>query len=146
MSSRTCPNWPDLMELAPDLQFMHYTVAEAQLPVEVLTAISHVSLGDVAICCDLEHHVFYDGHTDPEVLLLGVDRLDYTKGIDVRIQAVTELMLDGDLDPAALVELMGRDKKAYDGLTFVLDGPRGPEIVTEVEDRQVLAALERVRP
>ena len=36
---------------------------------------------------------------DPEVLLLGVDRLDYTKGIDVRIQAVTELMLDGDLDP-----------------------------------------------
>jgi alpha,alpha-trehalose-phosphate synthase [UDP-forming] len=36
---------------------------------------------------------------DPEVLLLGVDRLDYTKGIDVRIQAVTELMLDADLDP-----------------------------------------------
>jgi trehalose 6-phosphate synthase len=36
---------------------------------------------------------------DPEVLLLGVDRLDYTKGIDVRIQAVTELLLDGDLDP-----------------------------------------------
>ena len=67
MSSRTCPDWPDLMELAPDLQFMHYTVAEAQLPVDVLTAISHVSLGDVAICCDLEHHVFYAGHTDPEV-------------------------------------------------------------------------------
>ena len=36
---------------------------------------------------------------DPETLLLGVDRLDYTKGIDVRIQAVTELFLDGDLDP-----------------------------------------------
>jgi alpha,alpha-trehalose-phosphate synthase [UDP-forming] len=36
---------------------------------------------------------------DPDTLLLGVDRLDYTKGIDVRIQAVTELMLDGDLDP-----------------------------------------------
>ena len=46
---------------------MHYTVAEAQLPVEVLTAITHVSLGDVAICCDLEHHVFYAGHTDREV-------------------------------------------------------------------------------
>ena len=67
MSSRSCPDWPILMEFAPDLQFMHYTVAEAQLPVEVLTAITHVSLGDVAICCDLEHHVFYDGHTDPEV-------------------------------------------------------------------------------
>ena len=67
MSSRTCPDWPDLMEIAPDLQFMHYTVAEAQLPVDVLTGISHVSLGDVAICCDREHHVFYAGHTDPEV-------------------------------------------------------------------------------
>jgi trehalose-6-phosphate synthase len=37
---------------------------------------------------------------EPDVLLLGVDRLDYTKGIDVRIQAVTELLLDGELDPA----------------------------------------------
>ena len=54
MSSRSCPDWPDLMEIAPDLQFMHYTVAEAQLPVDVLTTIDHVSLGDVAICCDLE--------------------------------------------------------------------------------------------
>ena len=29
MSSRTCPDWPLLMELAPDLQFKHYTVGEA---------------------------------------------------------------------------------------------------------------------
>src|SRR5205085_1687677 len=34
MSSRTCPDWPALMELAPDLQFKHYTVAEAHLPAE----------------------------------------------------------------------------------------------------------------
>ena len=67
MSSRTCPDWPELMELAPDLQFKHYTVAEAQLPVDVLTRITHVSLSDVAICCDLEHHVFHAGHTEPEV-------------------------------------------------------------------------------
>ena len=67
MSSRSCPDWPDLMEIAPDLQFMHYTVAEAQLPVDVLTTIDHVSLGDVAICCDLERHVFYGEHTDPGV-------------------------------------------------------------------------------
>ena len=67
MSSRSCPDWPTLMELAPDLQFMHYTVAEAQLPVDVLTTIDHVSLGDVAICCDLEAHVFNAQHTDPEV-------------------------------------------------------------------------------
>ena len=67
MSSRTCPDWPQLMELAPDLQFKHYTVAEAQLPVEALTAISNRSLGSVAICCDLDAHVFYAKHTEPEV-------------------------------------------------------------------------------
>ena len=32
MSSRTCPDWPELTEIAPDLQFKHYTVAEARLP------------------------------------------------------------------------------------------------------------------
>ena len=67
MSTRTCPDWPTLMEIAPDLQFKHYTVAEAQLPVDVLTTITHVSLADVAICCDLEHHVFYAEHTEPQV-------------------------------------------------------------------------------
>jgi hypothetical protein len=41
VSSRTCPDWPRLMEIAPDLQFMHYTV--------------------------LERHVFNAEHTDPKV-------------------------------------------------------------------------------
>ena len=65
MTARTCPDWPELMELAPDLQFKHYAVSEAQLPAETLARISQVSLGDVEICCDLEHHVFNPGHTDP---------------------------------------------------------------------------------
>ncbi len=34
---------------------------------------------------------------DPEVVLLGVDRLDYTKGIQQRLKAVTELYDDGSL-------------------------------------------------
>jgi hypothetical protein len=68
MSYKTCPDWPKLMELAPELQFKHLTVAEAQLPVDALTAISHVSLGDVEICCDHDHHVFNAEHTDPEVV------------------------------------------------------------------------------
>ena len=67
MSYKSCPDWPELMELAPDLQFKHITVAEAQLPFDVLSKISHVSLGEVEICCDLEHHVFYAAHTDAEV-------------------------------------------------------------------------------
>jgi hypothetical protein len=67
MTARTCPNWPELMERDPDLQFKHYTVAEAQLPAEALARMSHVSLGDVEICCDIDHHVFNAAHTDPEV-------------------------------------------------------------------------------
>jgi hypothetical protein len=67
MSSRTCPDWPTLMELAPDLQFMHYTVAEARLPAEALANMPDVLLEEVAICCDLERHVFNAEHTDPKV-------------------------------------------------------------------------------
>ena len=67
MSARTCPDWPQLMELDPDLQFKHYTVAEAQLPADALSRMSHVSLDEVEICCDLDHHVFNPGHTDPDV-------------------------------------------------------------------------------
>jgi hypothetical protein len=68
MSYKTCPEWPELMELAPELQFKHMTVAEAQLPFDVLSNISHVSLGEVEMCCDLDHHVFNAEHTDPEVV------------------------------------------------------------------------------
>ncbi|KUG55253.1 MULTISPECIES: alpha,alpha-trehalose-phosphate synthase (UDP-forming) [Kocuria] len=35
---------------------------------------------------------------DPETVFLGVDRLDYTKGIRHRIKAYGELLADGDLD------------------------------------------------
>jgi hypothetical protein len=68
MSYKTCPEWPELMELAPDLQFKHMSVADAQLPFDVLSQISHVSLGEVEMCCDLDHHVFNATHTDPEVV------------------------------------------------------------------------------
>ena len=49
------------------------------------------------------------------------------------------------LDPDAIVDLFARDKKAVDGVTFVLDGPRGVEPV-RVEDRALLLdALDAVR-
>ena len=67
MSARTCPDWPRLMEVDPDLQFKHYAVSEAQLPGETLSRISHVSLDQIEICCDIEHHVFNAEHTDPQV-------------------------------------------------------------------------------
>jgi 5-deoxy-5-amino-3-dehydroquinate synthase len=48
-------------------------------------------------------------------------------------------------DPDELVALFARDKKAVDGVTFVLDGPDGVEPV-RVDDRDLLlAVLERLR-
>ena len=67
MSARTCPDWPELLELAPDLQFEHYTVAEARLPTEALMMLEGVLVTETEICCDLEHHVFNAQHTDPAV-------------------------------------------------------------------------------
>ena len=45
------------------------------------------------------------------------------------------------LDPAGLVELMARDKKAAGGLTFVLDGPAGLELVDGVSRELVVEVL-----
>jgi 5-deoxy-5-amino-3-dehydroquinate synthase len=48
------------------------------------------------------------------------------------------------LDADLLLDLMGRDKKALDGLTFVLDGgPDGVEVVAGVPPEAVRATLER---
>ena len=44
-------------------------------------------------------------------------------------------------DPGELVDLMARDKKAVDGLTFVLDGPRGVEVVRGIDRADVEATL-----
>lgn len=41
----------------------------------------------------------------PEHLLLGVDRLDYTKGIDVRLKAITELLEDGLVDDCVFIQV-----------------------------------------
>jgi len=42
---------------------------------------------------------------NPRWVLLGVDRLDYTKGIDLRIKAFTELLADGSIEPGSAVFL-----------------------------------------
>ena len=55
------------MELAPELQFKHYTLREAQLPADALVGFEGLDFDEVAICCDLESHVFYAEHTDPAV-------------------------------------------------------------------------------
>ena len=47
--------------------------------------------------------------------------------------------------PDELVAVMGRDKKAVDGLTFALDGPTGVEVVASIAPGLVRAPLEAVR-
>ena len=67
MSSRSCPDWPRLMEIAPELQFKHYTLREAQLPADALVNFEGNGFDEVAICCDLDSHVFNAEHTAPAV-------------------------------------------------------------------------------
>jgi 5-deoxy-5-amino-3-dehydroquinate synthase len=55
-------------------------------------------------------------------------------------------ILPEGVDDDELVRVMGRDKKATRGLTFVLDGPTGLEVVAGVSPAVVRDALEDVRP
>jgi hypothetical protein len=55
------------MEIAPELQFKHYAVAETKLPADALMQVPEILLSEVAICCDLERHVFWAEHTEPRV-------------------------------------------------------------------------------
>ena len=86
MSYKTCPDWPALMELAPDLQFKHMTVRDAHLPFEVVGKIpSALSLDEVEIGCDVEHHVVNAAHTHADV----VAALEGTHGFEVNEWATT---------------------------------------------------------
>ena len=55
------------------------------------------------------------------------------------------LTIPAGADPQELLAVMGRDKKAVAGLTFVLDGPSGVEVVPGVSEPDVRAALEETR-
>ncbi|TWP51341.1 trehalose-6-phosphate synthase [Lentzea tibetensis] len=53
---------------------------------------------------------------NPKKILLGVDRLDYTKGIDVRLRALYELVRDQRIDPedVAMVQLATPSRERVD--------------------------------
>ena len=52
--------------------------------------------------------------------------------------------LPAAVDRDEIVALFGRDKKAIDGVTFILDGPNGVEPVRDVPRDAIDAALDRV--
>jgi hypothetical protein len=68
VSSRACPDWPDLMEIAPTLTFRHYTLREAQLPTDAFVQLEGVDLDAVTLCGDIDAHVFNPSHTEPAVV------------------------------------------------------------------------------
>jgi hypothetical protein len=84
MSTRSCPDWPELLELAPELHFKHYTVAEARLPGEALVNLPDVPLEAIAICAVLDHHVYNAAHTETRFAAALVDTHWYELGAWVR--------------------------------------------------------------
>ena len=67
---------------------------------------------------------------NPETLLLGVDRLDYTKGIRHRLRAISELLADGDIRPpeVSLIQVATPSRErvsAYRDLRSQVDGMVG---------------------
>lgn len=79
------------------------------------------------------------------VLARRLGRIDDARVADHhRVLAAYELgsALPDAVDRDRLVGLMGRDKKAISGLTFVLDGPNGVEVVPGVDEADARAALE----
>ena len=139
MSSRTCPDWPDLMELAPELQFKHYTVAEARLPADALMHVPEVSLSEVAICCDLDRHVFYDAHTADRVRGADAHVVFTAHSLPARILASGDPYRDQLLETSRLVaEAAGLGSWSF---SFQSESPTGepwlgPDILDHLEALQ----------
>ncbi|MBT2210138.1 3-dehydroquinate synthase [Actinomadura sp. NEAU-AAG7] len=72
---------------------------------------------------------------------IGPDRVAEHRAVVAAYGLPTALPSGAGRDAGALVDLMRRDKKATDGLAFVLDGPRGAELVRDVPESRVAAAL-----
>ena len=70
-------------------------------------------------------------------------RVDHHRKVVASYGLPSQLPEGADAD--ALIALMARDKKAVEGLTFVLDGPGGVQPVSGVDADQVRLALEAVR-
>lgn len=82
-------------------------------------------------------------------LALELDRIDQDRVDEHRRIVAGEYELritpPEGLATATLLDLMARDKKALDGLTFVLDGIDGVEVVSDVPESAVRSTLERWR-
>jgi len=103
------------------------------------TATEHRLLHGEAVAIGL----IFAAHLANVLGRIPIERIDaHFEVVGEQYQLATDL--PAGVDPHQLLELMRRDKKAIDGLTFVLDGPDGVEVVTSVDDASVLEALGRM--
>ncbi len=72
---------------------------------------------------------------DPELVLLGVDRLDYTKGIDQRVRAVGELFEEATLRPAEHVMVQIAVPSREDDAHYQAERDHLEQLVGEVNGR-----------
>jgi 5-deoxy-5-amino-3-dehydroquinate synthase len=86
----------------------------------------------------------YAAHLAHRLGRIDTARVDQHYAVVAGAYELATSLPDG-LDPRHLVALMGLDKKALDSLTFVLDGPRGVEVVPGVDPADALAALSAMR-
>ena len=66
-------------------------------------------------------------------------RVDHHRAVVGAFDLATDL--PAARDPDVLLGFMGRDKKAHGDLTFVLDGPRGVEVVRGIDPADAVATL-----
>ncbi|WP_433618017.1 alpha,alpha-trehalose-phosphate synthase (UDP-forming) [Dactylosporangium sp. CA-139114] len=98
-----------VLGLRPDGERVEYegrTVTARAFPISIDVAEIEALAADPAVQ-DSARRLRKDLGGDRRLLLLGVDRLDYTKGIDQRIEAYGELLADGIItnDEAVLVQV-----------------------------------------
>jgi 5-deoxy-5-amino-3-dehydroquinate synthase len=97
-------------------------------------ALGLVYAAEVARCLDRIDQARVDEHR----------RVVTGYGLSTSLPGLIDRYPVGPIDPDQLLDLFSRDKKAVDGVTFVLDGTDGVETV-RVDDREVLAdALDRL--
>jgi len=93
------------VSVAEPTEGKHRQVRAASFPISIDSA----ALGDIARREDVRQRAreIRAALGDPEIVLLGVDRLDYTKGILHRLKAYGEVLADGDLQAreAVLVQV-----------------------------------------
>jgi hypothetical protein len=82
MAVRSCPDWPDMLERAPDLHFKHYTADELQLPHDIVVALGAVRLSEIEVCADTDRNIFNAAHTDER--LAAILRASFWTDLDER--------------------------------------------------------------